>query len=403
MRAAEVQLSNADFAKVERAVSRAVELIRRGIPKEKILKRVKNRGLILSPSDIYEMAKFRIKARKKFTIGNKLFFDELGLRYSTPETIAEYRAKRLKCDVMADVSCGVGGQLIFFAKYCRKVYGVELNPRRAVIAALNAMVMELKNVEIISGDALSDDAVAMVRDAEVVFSDPSRPPEEDVRTLDSLEPNPLKVVEKYRKITDKIAFELPPQMPPERVDMYLKGEKEYTSLNFKLNRLALYMNELAECKVSAVSLPSEERVTNEDEKVKIKTTEKIKTFLYEVDTTVVKAGLLENLIGKIGLEAELLKEDKRRTLITSNEDANSAFLRKYEVLDVVSFEKQAIKKALKEAGAGKVTLRFSLPPSEYWHIRKKFENELTGDRWVHLFRVGNTAIVVERRKFDSPN
>jgi len=394
--AVEVYIGESDLLKTEKAVKKAVKLIRRGLPKDRIVGSVKATGLPVSPEDIYEIARNRIKARKKFSTGNKLFFDQPGLRYSTPEAVADYRAKRLKCDIIADVSCGIGGQLLYFAKYCKKVYGVEINAKRAIIAALNAKAMEAENIRIVVGDSLSDDVHSILKDSEVVFSDPARPSGEEVRTMDNLKPNPVKIVERYKDITEKLAFELPPQMPPERVERWLNGEKEYTSLDFKLNRLALYMDELARSDVSVVSLPSEERVTSQDEVAEIESTSCIRSFVYEVDPAVVKAGLLKNLIGRLGFETEILNEDKRRTLLTSDDELDSAFLRRYRVIQITDFGVESIKRALRDTGARKVTLRFSLLPSEYWDVRKKLEDGLKGDRWIHLFRAGEKAILTER-------
>ncbi|MDF2957121.1 MAG: tRNA/tmRNA/rRNA uracil-C5-methylase [Candidatus Alkanophagales archaeon MCA70_species_1] len=396
MHATTLQNSKPELKRVEREVSRAVAMVKRGFHKEKVVKRLRG-GRGLRPELIYEVARCRLHAREKFgPLAEKLFFDEEGLRYATPAVVAEYRAERLKCDVIADVSCGAGAQLVFFAMRCRKAYGVELNEERAKLAALNVASLGLENVEIIVGDATGDAAVKRLKDAEVVFSDPSRPPGEEVRTIESLQPPPLKIVEKYQRITEKLAFELPPQMPPERVRRWLAGEKEYTSLNFQLNRLALYMGELAECDVSAISLPSGERVTSEDAAAELEAADAPKAFLYEVDPTVVKATLLRNLLGKLGLEASVLSEDKRRTLLTSDEEASSAFLRRYRVLELVNFGVASIKEALKRLDARKVTLRFSLPPSEYWSVRKRLEEGLSGERWIHLFKIKDKALLAER-------
>ncbi|MDF2956145.1 MAG: tRNA/tmRNA/rRNA uracil-C5-methylase [Candidatus Alkanophagales archaeon MCA70_species_2] len=380
---------------IESEVSKAITLIKRGFSRERVLKSLSKD---VPPELIYEVARCRLKAKEKFgALAERLFFDEEGLRYATPAIIAEYRAKRLKCDVIADVSCGVGAQLIFFALSCRKAYGVELNRDRAKLAALNVASLGLENVEVVIGDATSNTVAQRLEDAEVVFSDPSRPPGEKVRTIENLQPSPLKIVEKYRKTTENLAFELPPQMPPARVGRWLSGEKEYTSLNFQLNRLALYMGALAECKVSAVSLPSGERVTCEDATFMPKTAAKPRAFIYEVDPTVIKATLIKNLLGKLELEAEVLSEDKRRTLLTSDEEVSSAFLRQYKVLEFVDFGVEPVVKALKRLNAKKVTLRFSLPPSEYWNVRKRFEEGLSGgERWIHLFKIGDKALLAER-------
>jgi len=375
-------------------IKKATQLIRKGHSKEKILRKLKTRKkLLLSPEDIYEVARNRIKAKEKFgVLADKLFFDEIGLRYSTPRLIAEYRAERLKCNVIADISCGVGAQLISFAEVCEKVYGVEIDRKRALFARLNAEAMKLKNVEIIEGDALSDEVAEKVRDAEIIFSDPSRPPEEEIRTLNNLEPNPHKVIEKYKGC--EIAFELPPQLPPSRID--IEGEKEYTSLNFRLNRLALYMGELAKCDRSAISIPSLEKVTDEDKELSPEKSDEIESYIYEVDSAIIKAELLPNLLGKLKFPASILYVEKRRTILTSDKEVNSEFLRRYEVLEVVEFNKKSIKDALKDADAGKVTLRLSIHPSEYWTLRKDLESNLQGERWVFLFKTGEKAVIASR-------
>jgi 16S rRNA G966 N2-methylase RsmD len=378
-------------------IQEALKLIKMGYSKEKILKILKKfrEQKELSPEDIYEIARCRIRGKEKFgELSEKLYFDELGLRYSTPRIVAEYRADRLKCEEIADVSCGVGAQLIFFAMRCSKAYGVEIDRRRALFAKLNVKAFNLNNVEIIEGDALSDEVIRRIKSVDIVFSDPARPPEENIRTLESLQPNPRLVYEKYTNARS-IVFELPPQMPPERILLY--GEKEYTSLNFKLNRLALYTGEIAECEISAISLPSRERVTNKDEAAEIEASSvsDVGSFIYEVDSAVMKAGLLSNLLGKLDFAAETLYLDKRRMLLTSDEVANSAFLRRYAVLKIMEFELDAIKKTLKEVDAAKVTLRFSLNPSEYWNMRKRLEEGLDGERWIYLFKIDNNAVVTE--------
>ncbi len=375
-------------------VEKAVKLIKKGIQRDAVLKRIRGYPP-LTREDIFEIAKARLKAREKFgELADRLFFDEEGLRYATPEVVARYRAERLKCGVIADVSCGAGAQLVFFGFTCEKVYGIEISRKRAFLAMLNAKQLGLDNVEVIVGDALDESTIGKVSDAEIVFSDPARPPNEEVRTMENLFPNPLKVYEKYRRITPEMAFELPPQMPPERVKQSLSGEKEYVSLNFKLNRMALYTGELAEHDVSAVSLPSEERVTSEDERIRLEKGE-LKSFIYEVDYTIVKASLLENLAGKLGFDGGIVEQDSRRVLLSGDEEYSSAFLRRYEVLDVVPFSSSQINRRLKELGAKKVTLRFSLSPKEYWEVRKKMEDGLNGERWLYLFRVGEEGVIAE--------
>src|SRR5574341_2080702 len=96
----------------------------------------------------------RDKRTVKFT--KPVFADKGGMQLATPEIVARYIAKRLKTDIIADLGCGIGGQVIFFAKECRKVYAVERNPERLEYAKKNCELYGAKNVEFIEGDALSE-------------------------------------------------------------------------------------------------------------------------------------------------------------------------------------------------------------------------------------------------------
>jgi 16S rRNA A1518/A1519 N6-dimethyltransferase RsmA/KsgA/DIM1 with predicted DNA glycosylase/AP lyase activity len=376
---------------IEEEIKRAISLIRSGYSRKLVIEKLKD--VYFPREKIFEMGKCRIKSSKKFPSQN-LFFDEYGLRYATPPVVAEYRAKRIKGNVIADVSCGVGAQLIFFAKNAIAI-GVEKDDIRAKIAILNMEINGIKNYEIIEGDCLDKNIVKRV-DADAIFSDPSRKEKEGKRRLQSLMPNPLKVYEIYKKKVDKIAFELPPQIS--RDEILLEGEKEYTSLNFNLNRLALYTNELASCGTSAVSLPSEERITDMDEKIELIFSDKIGEFLYEIDVTVVKAGLVSNLFGKIGFDGNLIKIEKRRSLATSRTIYNSSFLRRYKVMEICSFNFSEINKILKNMNAKKAILRMEIAPEKYWNVRKKIEDGLKGEKTYHIFKFKDNALIAEENQ-----
>jgi len=385
----EINVSRADYRKVDKAVKKAEELVRRGYQEKQVVRSVKKylKGIKIpfSARDAYIAARLRIRGREKFgELSSKLFFDESGYRYSTPSAVAEYRAERLENYSVADVSCGVGMQLCYFG-FNREAVGVEIEEKRAYLAALNVTATG-SNSTVFHGDAFE----FRLKDVEVIFSDPARPESEEIRTLNSLQPNPVKIMEKLD--FELFAFELPPQMPPARVDRSfegVRGEKEYTSLNFRLNRLAFYTGELADCDVSSVSLPSRERVTSEDEKARLNPLdvdkENMKTVA-EVDRTIIHSGLLENLAGKLGLDARIVLQDSRRTLLSVENKVPSAFLRYYDLLFTANSMEEC-KRRLKEVNAGKVTLRFGVNPGEYWKVRKKFEEGLKGEEHVYLFKV----------------
>ncbi len=338
--------------------------------------------------------------RDKYTIKftQPVISNKEGLQLATPEIVAKYIAKRLKTEIIADLGCGIGGQVIFFAKECKKVYAVERNPEKLEYAKRNCALYGVDNVDFILGDALSEDIKEKVSDADIIFSDPARPLSERERTLENLEPPITGIIKLYSDVTQELAFHAPPQMPPERIS--LDCEREYLSLNGQLNRLTLYLGALKECECSAIVIPGEERLCSSN-------APGIKDgvlfdYVYEPEPSVVKANLLGELAGKIaetGKEILFYKGNEKRTLLTSSGLIDSPFFKdRYLVLVRTEMDISGIKEILKSEKAGKVVLRFDITPEKYWDTRKKLEKDLSGTRTLHIFGFGDEALVCEKIK-----
>jgi hypothetical protein len=321
-----------------------------------------------------------------------------GLRFATPEVVGRYRAGRLKCSVLADISCGIGGQAVCFAKECGKVYGIDIDDERLECARRNAGVYGVDNITFIEGDALSPQVVKQVADAEIIFSDPARPAEEDVRQTDSLRPGIPMVMEAYRDVTDSFAFEAPPQMPPERID--LDCEREYLSVDGQLNRLTLYFGRLERCERSAVVLKGGRHYRLEsgrDTPTVIPEAGKPRVYAFEPDPVVVKAGLLGDLAVGLGGRVELVRIDARRSLLTSDVLLESLFFKhRYRVLDRVPLDCWKVNRSLMGYGMGKAVIRFRVAPEKYWDARNRIENGLVGEGTAHLFEIADQVYVCEK-------
>ncbi len=338
----------------------------------------------------------RDKRTIKFT--RPIVSNKEGLRLSTPEIVAAYIAKRLKTDIIADLGCGIGGQVIFFAKECKKVYAVERNPEKLEYAKKNCELYGVRNVEFILGDALQGSTIEKVSDASVVFSDPARPLSEKERTLSNLRPPITEILKLYSVITSEFAFHAPPQMPPSRIA--LECEREYLSLHGQLNRLTLYFGALKRCERSAVVLPENAHLCSSD--VAAIETGDLKDYVYEPEPSVVKAELLNELshaVAEKGDELFFYKGDVKRTLLTSTKLIRSPFFKDaYRAVAKIGMDIRAIMELLKSEKAGKVVLRFDIEPERYWDVRRKLEDGLSGSRTLHVFGFGREVIVGEKIK-----
>jgi len=372
----------------EEKVREAMELIKRGFDEKKLRARLgENWGLIA------EIARARIRAKDKFS-RDDLWMDLEGLRYATHEVVAKYRAERLKgFKSIADVSCGIGIQLIFYAMKVEKAYGIDIDPLKIEFARRNAERYGVE-IEFINADSLVPETVEKI-DAEVIFSDPARPPEMPERRLEDLLPSPLAIYNAYKAKTDAFIFDLPPQMRRERVPW--KGEFEYIDLYGHLNRLTFYTEPLAKAERSAVILPAGVRLESDPnlEKV-VEWTEKPMSYLYEIPQAVAYADLLNELFHVLNGNAKMLLREKRRVLATGDEPIKSPYLKRtYSVVAVLPFHPVRINDFLRREGFGRATLKMSVPQEEYWRIRRKIEAGLKGEKRAFVFKVGEKAVVAE--------
>jgi len=372
----------------EEKVREAMELIKRGFDEKKLRARLGKDWELTA-----EIARARIRAKDKFSRSD-LWLDLEGLRYATHEVVARYRAGRLKgFKSIADVSCGIGIQLIFYAMKVEKAYGVDIDPLKIEFARRNAERYGVE-IEFINADSLSPETVERI-DAEVIFSDPARPPEMPERRLEDLLPSPLKVYEAYKAKTDAFIFDLPPQMRREKVPW--RGEFEYIDLHGHLNRLTFYTEPLAKAERSAVILPAGVRLESDPslEKV-VEWTEKPGQYLYEIPQAIDYADLLNELFHRLEGNAKMLLREKRRVLATGDEPIKSPYLKRtYSVVAVLPFHPVRINDLLKREGFGRATLKVSVPQGEYWRVRKRIEAGLKGEKRAFVFRVGEKALIAE--------
>ena len=321
----------------------------------------------------------RAKEKKVVESVEKMRYEPEDFRFATPKIVADYRAKRLKCNTLCEIGSGVGFQTIAFAKSCKKVYAVEIDHRKAAYLKKNMEKLELKNVEVIGGDGLDQKIVEKVKDADVVFVDTERAESEDARKLSSVRPGVNEIVSLYKDV----CMEVPPQLR----DLDLDCEKEYVSVAGELNRLNLYFGKLKKHKTNVVILPSEKRLESTGKK-DFKLAKKVDhKYLYEINPAVIRAGLISELPA-----AELFRHGSKEYLL-SDKELESEFLVCYKVISIC--KPGEINEKLSESGCGKVILKHNVNPGDYWSLRNKYEKDLKGSKACYLF-LFDSAVICEK-------
>lgn len=71
----------------------------------------------------------------------------------TPESIAEHIAQRMACRTVVEGFCGVGGNAIQLAFYCRNVIAIDIDPEKIKKARHNAAIYGVDDrIQFICGD-----------------------------------------------------------------------------------------------------------------------------------------------------------------------------------------------------------------------------------------------------------
>ena len=229
---------------------------------------------------------------------------------------------------------------------------------------------------------------------DIIFCDPERLPSEKERNLDSIKPDLKKLVEVYGKICKNLCIEVPPRIDLRKIKDLGNFEAEYLSIDNKLNRLDLLLGNLKKDERSVVDVVSGMRIVNNPGR-KAKQTNKVSNYLYEISEAVVKAELIDE-IGCLVCADVLNGCEKNRVLLTSKEPQLEfgCFAKPYIVIGIVNgFDE--IRTILNKNGFGKIVLKYSIDPKNYWKERNEIENDLRGKREGVVFKINDKYVICE--------
>lgn len=295
-------------------------------------------------------ARLRERATPKFGAdAARMFFLPDALEQATRRAVADHRATRLAAaqpGSVVDLGCGIGGDLIAFARAGLDVTGIDLDPVRAALAEANLAALGLPGaVEV--GDATR---VAASRFS-AAFLDPARrsgrgrefrvadwtPPWEFAVRLLSGGPSVVKVA-------PGIAHDL---VPP-------GVEAEWVSDGGALKEAALWSPALAGCSRRATVLGAGSLTEADDPWQGLeRPVVALDRYVYEPDDAVIRAGLVTAVAALVG--GGLL--DGRIAYVTAPSPVATPFARSYEVVEELPFRERQLKAALRARGLGRLTIK----------------------------------------------
>jgi len=348
------------LAEVSRALVSSSEL--------SVLERVGARVGPARASAALAQVTLRAKAVAKFGAADaaRMFFTPTGLEQATRGRVATHRtavaADRIGGGPLTDLGCGLGADLIAFARAGFDVTGVELDPLTAACAAANLRSLGLPG-RVVVGDATSTDRP----DGGVVFCDPARRDDRG-RVFDLAKVTPpwpfvleLLAGTACVKVGPGIAHrDVPTSVDANPVSVeWVSDDGTVTEACLRSGRLADPADPADRGVTGRVF--SATVLTSDDPRGSTLTGDPsvrasagaLGEYLYEPDGAVIRAGLIGTLAPS--LHAHLL--DDQIAYLSSPTLIRSPFARPYRILDELPHRKRALKGAVRALGIGTLTIK----------------------------------------------
>jgi hypothetical protein len=341
-------------------------------------------------------ARLRLRARARFgPLADRLLWTEAGLEQATRPSVAAHRARRvaeMHPAALADLCCGVGGDLVALAEVADRVRAVDRDPVTAAVARANVRELGLApHVAVVVEDVTATD----LRGFDVAFVDPARRAG-GRRTFDpaAYQPPYAAAVELATRVPAgalKVAPGIPHAAVPEA------AEAEWVSDGGDLKEATLWFGGLAAlrgpARRRATLLPSGATLVD-DPAAPTPRTAPVGRWLHEPDDAVVRAGLVAEVVA--GLDGWLL--DPRVAYVSTDAASASPFTRRYEVLDALPFSLPRLRAAVRAQDPADVVVKTrgnAVDPAE---LRRRLHRGGSGPVvTVLLTRVARAPLAVVAR------
>jgi hypothetical protein len=328
-----------------------------------------------------------------------LYPANLNLEQTSSEITANYKSNLIKGDLLIDLTGGFGIDDYYFSRNFKKVIHCEINEELSNLAAHNFEVLGTDNIETHIGDGLQL-LKELDEKADWIYLDPARRDDYGgkVFLLEQCTPNVPENLKLLFQKSDNILIKSSPLLDLSAGISELRKvvEIHIVSVNNEVKELLWVLNRniSIEIKIKTVNINKTETQYFEssfEKDVPILNYCKPLKYLYEPNPAIMKSKLF----------AALAEETNTHKLQSNSHLFTSQTLmpfpgRSFEIMEVVPYNKKALKRSLKLKKANITTRNFPKSVSE---LRKELKIEDGGNDYLFFTTdLSNEKIVVVCRK-----
>jgi hypothetical protein len=345
---------------------------------------------------VLTQAKLRKRAQAKFgEFANQMLFTEAGLEQASRLKVAALHAGRFRAagiSQVADLGCGIGAESMALASLGIDVRSFELDEVTAAVATYNLAAFENVRVEIADVEQLD------VSQFEALFFDPARRelhgPKKAAaqRHFDpaNYSPNYNFCIEKAK--TKPSGIKLGPGHDKKQIP---EGtEAQWVSVDGDLVEMSLWFGKVARDNVarSALLIKGELKVeiNSKDSTSGSAELAQLGKYVYEPDNSLIRSGLIADFAEPEGLT--LIAPDI--AYLSSDTRINSPWLKGYEVIDDLVFDRKKLKAYVRENDIGILEIKKRGSDISPEVLRKQLAPKGAGAATLIVTRVGDAHRVL---------
>ena len=345
---------------------------------------------------VLTQAKLRRRAQSKFgEFADRMIFTEPGLEQASRLSVAALHAGRFRSagitDV-ADLGCGIGAESLALASLDIQVHAREIDEVTAAVATYNLAPFD--NAEVQQADVTEINLDAF---GGLFFYPERRELGGPARERGALKFDPIAFSPSFDFVMQAAAkkptgVKFGPGHPHEGIPD--EAEAQWVSVGGDLVELGLWFGAVARpgVKRSALLLAADGKheITSDSTERQDAELGSLQEFVYEPDNAVVRSHLIGQLAEQI--EAHLFAPEI--AYLTANKKIESPWLKGYEVLDNLVFDRKKLKAYLRERNIGTLEIKKRGSDIVPEQLRKELAPKGKGAATLIVTRVGDAHRVL---------
>lgn len=331
---------------------------------------------------------------------NIIYPKHLSMEQCSSEATALYKAALCKGDILIDLTGGLGVDFSFMAKNYKQAYYIETQHELTELAQCNFNTLNLNQSKVIQ-----DDAVSFLNSfegiADTIFIDPARRNDTGKKTvlIEDCTPNLLEIDNLLNTKAQRVIIKLSPMLDITHALNSLSNvtKVHIISVNNECKELLFIKDKVRkdeDIQLICINLLTNKKdesftfIKAEENTSSISHTDEPKRYLYEPNSSILKAGAYRSLGTRYGL----MKLHPNSHLYTSDTLIDSFPGRKFQIKEVISPNKKEIKAHFKDIIQANIATRNY--PFSVADIRKQTKLKEGGSDYIFATTLANEKKVL---------